>query len=258
MDIHAKKSLGQNFLKDENILNKIINNCNIDENDLIIEIGPGKGALTKKLKSFDCDVIAFEIDERLKDILTKLEDEKTKIVFQDFMKINLEDYINKEYKSIHVVANIPYYITNLIIRKLLESTIDIKDITLMVQKEVALRLSSEPGHKSYGALTIFSNLEYDVKKLFDVSKYAFDPVPKVDSAIIKFIKKDTSFDIRNKERFFKLVNDSFQNKRKTLRNNLKNYDWDKISNILKDNGYNELVRAEELPIEIFVNISNEV
>ena len=258
MVIQAKKSLGQNFLKDENVLNKIINSCKIEKNDLIIEIGPGKGALTKKLKSFNCDVIAFEIDERMIDILRKLEDEKTKIVFQDFLKVDIKEYINKSYNKIHVIANIPYYITNLIIRKLLDFDIDIEDITLMVQKEVAERLSSEPGHKSYGALTIFSNLFYDVNKLFDVSKYSFDPVPKVDSSIISFTKKKELFCIKDIDKFSKLVNDSFQNKRKTLKNNLKNYNWDVISNILNENGYNDTVRAEQLPIKIFVLISNEV
>ncbi len=258
MEIHAKKSLGQNFLKDENVLNKIISSCNVDKEDLIIEIGPGKGALTKKLKSFNCDVIAFEIDRKLKEILEKIEDDKTQIIFQDFMKTNLEHYIKKSYKKIHVIANIPYYITNLIVRKLLESTIKISDITLMVQKEVAERLSSSPGHKSYGALTIFSNLEYDVEKLFDVSKYSFDPVPKVDSAIIKFIGRSEKYQIKDKMRFSKLINDSFQNKRKTLKNNLKEYNWDVVKKVLIDSGYGELVRAEEIPIDVFVRISNEL
>ena len=258
MEIHAKKSLGQNFLKDESVLEKIVTSCEIDNKDLIIEIGPGKGALTKKLKNFKCDLIAFEIDDRLKDVLSKLVDEKTLIVFNDFLKIDLKDYIKKEYNNIHIVANIPYYITNLIIRKLLDSQINFKDITLMVQKEVAERLAAKPGTKDYGALTVFVNLKYDVVKLFNVTKESFDPTPKVDSAIIRFQKKDKFYDIKNIEKFSILINKCFQNKRKTLKNNLKEYDWDTIYTILKKNGYGDMIRAEQLPIDVFVEISNKV
>ena len=256
MEIRAKKSLGQNFLKDENVLNRIINSVEVGNKDLIIEIGPGKGALTKKLKTLNCDVIAFEIDERMKSILESLEDDKTKVIFNDFLKVDISDYVNTNYEKIHVIANIPYYITNLIIRKLIDSPIVIDDITLMVQNEVADRLSSLPGSKSYGALTIFSNLEYDVKKLFVVSKNSFDPVPKVDSAIVRFVRNSDKYKINDINKFTKIVNDSFQTKRKTLKNNLKAYDWNKIIKILEENGFSEMVRAEQLPITIFVEISN--
>ena len=258
MKITAKKSLGQNFLKDHIVLNKIVNACNVGSNDLVIEIGPGKGALTRKLKSYNCDIIAFEIDNRLKGLLSELEDDRTIIIFEDFMKVDLNKYIKKNYSYIHIIANIPYYITNPIIRKILESPIDITDITLMVQKEVAERLSSEPGHKSYGALTIFSNLDYKVIKLFDVSKESFDPIPKVDSAIVRFQKKNCGYNINNRLKFNQLINDSFKSKRKTLKNNLKGYDWKKISNILTRYGYNDMVRAEQIPIDLFVEISNKV
>ncbi len=258
MEINAKKSLGQNFLKDEVVLNKIIDSVNVSPDDLIIEIGPGKGALTRKLKVYSADIIAFEVDERLKDILKKLEDVKTRIVFADFLKISLSDYIKKQYKNIHIIANIPYYITNPIINKIISCDVKIEDATLMVQKEVALRLSSKPGHKSYGALTIFSNLDYEVKKLFDVSKYSFDPVPKVDSSVVQFNQRKEKFNISNYDRFSTLINNSFKSKRKTLKNNLKMYDWPTILNILNEFGYDENVRAEQIAIEDFVEISNKL
>ena len=258
MEVKAKKSLGQNFLQDENILNKIIDSVKVTPNDLVIEIGPGKGALTKKLKTLNCNIIAFEIDERMKSILKELEDERTKIIFQDFLKINLAEITTEQYDKIHVIANIPYYITNLIIKKLLDSTLKIKDITLMVQKEVANRLSAKPGIKSYGALTVFSNLKYDVEKLFDVSKNCFNPVPKVDSAIIKFNLNENKYKIKDMNKFIKLINDSFSNKRKTLKNNLKQYNWQVILKVLIEHNFSDTVRAEQVPISVFVEISNKM
>ena len=258
MEIRAKKSLGQNFLKDENILNKIVGSVEASSKDLIIEIGPGKGALTKKLKSLPCNLIAFEIDERMKPILEKLEDDKTKIFFKDFLKVDLNEEIFNNYNDIHVVANIPYYITNPIINKLIDSPIKIKDITLMVQKEVADRLASLPGSKNYGALTVFSNLKYDTKKLFIVPSSCFDPAPKVDSAIIKFIRNEDKYHINDFQKFEKLIKNSFMSKRKTLKNNLKAYDWSKIAEILNNHNFDETVRAEQLPIEVFVEIANQM
>ncbi|MBQ4584218.1 MAG: ribosomal RNA small subunit methyltransferase A [Bacilli bacterium] len=255
MEIKAKKSLGQNFLEDEKILDDIIANCNVTQEDLVIEIGPGKGALTKRLKSFNCDLIAFEIDERMISILKKLENDKTSIIFEDFLKVDLEKYINKQYRKIHIIANIPYYITSLIIKKVLESKIIVDEMILMVQKEVADRLSASCRSKAYGSLTVYCNVNYDVKKLFNVDKTCFNPVPKVDSAIVKFIRAD-KYNIKNMEVFEKLINDSFALKRKTLKNNLKAYDWNEIYDILKVHGYTENVRAEEIPVNIFVLLAN--
>ena len=198
------------------------------------------------------------MDERLHSILDSIADEKTNIIFKDFLKTDLKSYVKKTYNNIHVIANIPYYITHPIIKKLLESNIKISDITLMVQKEVAERLSATPRSKAYGSLTIYCNTFYDVKKLFDVSKYCFNPVPKVDSSIIQFQEKNDKYDIKNYQKFEKLVNDSFSQKRKTLKNNLKNYNWPMIEKILLELGFNDKVRAEEIPIEVFVKLSNNM
>lgn len=257
MEIRAKKSLGQNFLEDNKVLDNIIFNCNVSKEDLVIEIGPGKGALTKRLKKFNAELIAFEIDERLSNILKKLEDNKTKIVFGDFLKMDLEKFINKKYRKIHVIANIPYYITSLIIKKVLESQIIVDEMILMVQKEVADRLSASCKTKAYGSLTIYCNVKYDVEKLFNVAKTSFNPIPKVDSAIVKFTRAD-KYDIKDMNVFERLINDSFTLKRKTLKNNLKEYDWKMIYEILKCYGYTEQVRAEEISVDIFVEIANSL
>lgn len=253
MEIKAKRSLGQNFLRDENILNKIANSTEAKERDLIIEIGPGKGALTKKLKTTQAQVVAFEIDERMKPILSLLEDDKTKIVFNDIMAVNLEDELaNFKYDNLYVIANIPYYITTPIIKKLIESKLDINNIVLLVQKEFAERVSAKEGCKEYDSLTVYLNYFYKIKKLFVVNRNCFDPAPKVDSAVIKFEK--SQFNSCNEKLFFTLIEDAFKFKRKTLKNNLKKYDWEKVYSFLEMHGYKESVRAEEISLEMYLNL----
>ena len=150
----------------------------------------------------------------------------------------------------------PYYITTPILTRIIECGIPVDKIVIMVQKEVGDRLSSKPCSKDYNSLSIFVGYYYHVKKMFVVSKNVFIPKPNVDSIVISLTKKNTKYNVNNEELFFKLVRDSFSQKRKTLRNNLKNYDFDKIKEVLIKNGYSEDVRAEALPIEMFVEISN--
>ena len=148
MNIKAKKSLGQNFLQDENILKKIANSIKTNTNDLIIEIGPGKGALTKYLKEKKSFLLCYELDQRLKEILKKLEDDRTKIIFKDFLQANiLDDSKNFNYENIYIIANIPYYITTPIIKHVINLE-KLKSMTLLVQKEVAERLTARPHNKS--------------------------------------------------------------------------------------------------------------
>ena len=243
MEIKAKKSLGQNFLHDENVLNKIASSTNASENDLIIEIGPGKGALTKKLKATGATVLAFEIDERMIPILHELEDDKTKVIFKDILKVDLKEEICKyKYNKLYVIANIPYYITTPIIKKLIDSNLDIENIVLLVQKEFAERVSASAGCKEYDSLTVYLNYYYKISKLFIVKNTCFSPVPKVDSAVIKFEKSNLK--VSDEKKFMKLIDDAFKFKRKTLKNNLKGYDWSKIYDFLEVKGYKESVRAE--------------
>ena len=172
MNIKAKKSLGQNFLQDENVLKKIANSIKTNEDDLIIEIGPGKGALTKYLQKKNSFLTCYEIDLRMKEILKKFENEKTQIIIQDFLKANIiEDHQKYNYKDIYVIANIPYYITTPIIKHILNQE-KIKSMTLLVQKEVAERFTAKPKSKAYGSLTVYLNYYFNVTYLFDVSRSA--------------------------------------------------------------------------------------
>ena len=251
----TKKSLGQNFLIDTSIVDKIIKSVDVKDNEKILEVGPGIGYLTTKLKSFNSELTCFEIDLDTKKYLDKLVDDKTKVIYNDFMKVDLNEYY-KSSDNIHVIANLPYYITTPIIKKIIDSKLNILDMTLMVQKEVADRLASKPKSSDYGYITVFLNYYFDIYKLFNVPKECFKPVPKVDSAIIQLKKKDK---IKvNEKIFFKLINDLFKLKRKNLRNNLKEYDLDKISNILSKYDMSLNNRAEELSLEIFIDIANNL
>ncbi|MGB4626468.1 MAG: 16S rRNA (adenine(1518)-N(6)/adenine(1519)-N(6))-dimethyltransferase RsmA, partial [Erysipelotrichaceae bacterium] len=245
MNFKNKHSLGQNFLENDEILNNIINAVNISNNDIIVEIGPGMGSLTKKLKAFNQQLYAFELDERTKPYLDKLVDDKTKLIFKDFLNVDLKEYI-KNNERVHVIANIPYYITTPIINHILQSNINVVDMTLMVQNEVADRLASSPGCKNYGYITAYLDYYYQIKKLFVVDRKYFNPVPSVDSALIQLTKINRLNKANDENKLNILLKDAFQYKRKNLKNNLSKYNIGIINEIL--NGYNLDVscRAEDL------------
>ena len=257
MKFDYKKSLGQNFLKDKNIINKIANSINPTKDDLIIEIGPGAGALTKELVKKESDVICFEIDTRLKEILEQIDNNKLTIVFKDFLSININEYIDQnKYKNLYFVGNLPYYITTAIINKIVKES-NPYEITIMVQKEVADRFSAKPGTKDYSSISIFLQYNFDIERVCNVSKTCFEPVPKVDSSVIKF-KRNKKISANDEEKFYKLIKDSFTQKRKNLKNNLKGYDLNKIQMILKKYDKDLTARAEQLSIEEFIDISNNI
>lgn len=255
------KKFGQNFIVDENIINNIINKSMIDKDTLVIEIGPGAGSLTYKLALNSKNVIAYEIDESLKDILNyNLSGlSNVEIIYGDFLlrdvKKDLEKY---EYKKLYVVANLPYYITTPIIVKLIEDELNVDKIVVMVQKEVGDRFKAKPNSKDYSSLSVFLNYYYDVFKIMDVSRNVFMPKPNVDSIVLEFVKKDDMLFVKDKTLFFKLIRDSFKQKRKNIRNNLKGYDLDVINDVLSKYGFDLNARAEQLSIEVFVNIANEL
>lgn len=252
-----KKSLGQNFLKDKNIINKISESINPTEEDLIVEIGPGAGALTNELVKKKCDVICFEIDTRLKEILEAIDYPRLKIVFNDFLKVNLKEYIDEaKYKNIYFVGNLPYYITTAIINKIIDES-NPHEITVMVQKEVGDRFMSKPNSRDYGSLSVFLQYNFDVTKVVNVNKRCFEPVPKVDSVVVK-LSKNKKYEAKNEDKFYKLVKDSFTQKRKNLRNNLRNYDLTKVEEVLKKYDKDLTARAESLSVEQFVEISNNI
>ena len=256
--IKAKKSLGQNFLEDEEILKKIANSIETNSDDLIIEIGPGKGALTKYLQAKNSYLLCYEIDTRLKDILNTYQNNKTKIIYQDFLQADInKDVKYYNYNNIYIIANIPYYITTPIIKKAIEIP-NLKSMSLLVQKEVANRLTATKKSKNYSSLTVFLNYYFTINYLFDVKKECFNPVPKVESAVINFKKKDEKIKVKDENIFFKLIIDAFKMKRKTLKNNLKDYDWNIIKEILIKNNLSEQARAEELSLEVFIDIANHL
>ena len=253
-----KKRFGQNFLNDNNILDKISNSINPSENDLIIEIGPGSGNLTKYLQKHNCYLLCYEIDLSLKERLELLKNDKTTILFKDFLDANIEEDIKMiPYENIYVVANIPYYITTPIIEKITLSNIKPKTLTLMMQKEVGERLTAKPKTKEYGYITVLLNYFYNIELLFNVSRKSFYPMPNVDSVVVKFTTKENNNDI-NFNKFNSFLKQSFQFKRKNLRNNLKNYDLNKIEEILNKYGYSLNNRAEDLPLEVFINIADNL
>lgn len=252
-----KKQYGQNFLMDKNILDKISSSICPGQNDLIIEIGPGSGNLTKRLKEYNASLVCFEIDKSLDKYLNLLEDDKTKVVYEDFINVNLEEFVkNYNYENIYVIANIPYYITTPIIEKITFSNIKVKSLLLMVQKEVADRLSSTNGNREYGYITVLLNAFYNINKLFNVNRNSFYPVPNVDSAIIKLDSKECK--LLNFEKFNKLIKNAFRFKRKTLKNNLIGYDLNLVDSLLGKYGYSLSNRAEEIPVDVYINVANKL
>ena len=259
--LKIKKKFGQNFIVDENIIDSIISKAKIDENTLVIEIGPGVGALTYKLAEVAKNVLCYEVDESLKKILeTNLKGiDNVDILFQDFLKSNpIKDIEKYNYNKLYVVANLPYYITTPIIVKIIEDNLNVDKMVVMVQKEVGNRFKAQPKTKDYGSLSIYLNYYFDVKKIMDVSRNVFIPKPNVDSIVVEFNKKTNLLHLKDKDLFFKLVRDSFKQKRKTIKNNLKNYDIDKIEEVLNKYNYTLNSRAEELAIEIFIDIANNL
>ena len=258
---NLKKMFGQNFIIDENIINSIITKSGVDKDTLVIEIGPGAGSLTYKLSEYSKNVLCYEIDTTLKELLSdNLSDcSNVEIIYKDFLKADVLSDIKKyDYKKLFVVANLPYYITTPIIVKFIEENIPVDKLVVMVQKEVGDRFKAIPGTKDYNSLSIYLNYYFDVKKILDVSKNVFIPKPNVDSIVVEFSRKIDKLKLHNEELFFKLVKDSFVQKRKTLRNNLKSYDLEKIEEVLNKYGFDLSVRAEQLPIEIFVEIANKL
>ena len=260
-DFEFKKKFGQNFLKDENILRNIVDKSEVDSDTLVIEIGIGAAYLTYYLSDKAKYVLGYEIDNSLKDIIDiQLKDrDNVEIIYKDFLEANvIEDIKKYNYKKIYVVANLPYYITTPIITKLIEDKIPVEKIVVMVQKEVGDRFNAKPNSKEYNSLTIFLNYYFDIKKIMDVSRNCFVPKPNVDSAIIEFKRKDNNYNVKDEKKFFKLVKDSFKYKRKNLRNNLREYDLEKLSTALSEIGKDLTARAESLTIEDFIYISNNL
>ena len=266
-NIQANKSLGQNFLIDENVITTAIEKSNINKDDLVIEIGPGLGTLTKYLLESAGRVVCVELDKRMISILEErfFLYKNLDIINADILKTDLNKIIKdvkEKYnlKSAKIVANLPYYITTPIIMQLLENKIDIESITVMIQKEVADRLAEIPGGKNTGAITYTVYYYGEAEKLLEVPNTAFIPEPSVTSEVIKInIRKEPAVKVNNEKEFFKLIKISFLQRRKTLLNSLTNNGVstkEKLLEILKDLKIDEKIRSEKLTIEQFANLSN--
>lgn len=255
MQHQAKKRYGQNFLRDKNLLKKIVNESHIKDKD-VIEVGPGQGALTSFLAEQAHQLTCFEIDKSLKPILDPIEQshKNLKIVYADFMEQDLKAYGNE----LHVVANVPYYITTPIIFKLLE-TKEIKTASLMIQKEVCDRLIAIPGTKAYNNLSVVINYFAKVYKMMDVKRHMFVPKPNVDSAVIRIEKRDIPLLKPEEEKIFLgLVKTAFKQKRKTLVNNwFEAYQIPKedLQSFLVENQLDINIRAEKITINEFLDIA---
>lgn len=262
------KKLGQNFLIDNNVIENICIQSDVNEKEGIIEIGPGIGVLSYELCKRAKKVLLIELDKRLIPILEEnLEEFQNKKIIQgdvlnvDLKKIIEEEFTSKGIETVKVVANLPYYITTPIIMKLLEEGLDIDSIIVMIQKEVAERLVSEPGKKEYGSITVSIKYYSDPSIVLNVPNSVFMPRPKVDSSVVRIkIKKEKDVLLTDKEFFFKVIKAAFGQRRKTLLNTLSNLDSDlekqKIKKILEENGIESSRRGETLSLEEFALISN--
>jgi 16S rRNA (adenine1518-N6/adenine1519-N6)-dimethyltransferase len=246
------KRFGQNYLTDNNILNKIIKEINPVKDDLIIEIGPGTGALTSKLNESGAEIIAVEIDKRVKDELVE-NFPSVQILNEDFLKTDLQRIFSEKSKRIRVVGNIPYNLTSPIIFKLLNHNNIIKDAVFMVQYEVAKRMTSSAGTKEYGILSAVLNYFCKVNLCFKVSPNVFYPKPKVYSAVIHIFMKDLIITDELKKTFINIVKASFGKRRKTLKNSLRDSIFKDIDFIHSEIDLN--LRAEQLKIKDFENLA---
>ena len=263
-----KKSFGQNFLTDTNILQKIVDTAEIDDQVNVIEIGPGIGALTEFLAERAAQVMAFEIDHRLVPILadTLRDFDNVTVVNEDILKVDLAQHI-QNFKNpdlpIKVVANLPYYITTPILMHLIESGIPFSEFVVMMQKEVAARISAQPNTKAYGSLSIAVQYYMTAKVAFIVPRTVFVPAPNVDSAILKMVRRpEPAVAVEDEKFFFKVSKASFIHRRKTLWNNLTGYFGktdeikDKLTKALDQAGLSPSVRGEALGLEEFASLAD--
>ena len=263
-----KKSFGQNFLTDTNILQKIVDTAEIDDQVNVIEIGPGIGALTEFLAERAAQVMAFEIDHRLVPILadTLRDFDNVTVVNEDILKVDLAQHI-QNFKNpdlpIKVVANLPYYTTTPILMHLIESGIPFSEFVVMMQKEVADRISAKPNTKAYGSLSIAVQYYMTAKVAFIVPRTVFVPAPNVDSAILKMVRRsEPAVAVEDEKFFFKVSKASFTHRRKTLWNNLTGYFGktdeikDKLTKALDQAGLSPSVRGEALGLEEFASLAD--
>ena len=259
-----KKGLGQNFLTSQNVLEEIVDAAEIDSG--VIEVGPGFGVLTSELAKNSDKVVTIEIDERLLDVLeyTLADYDNVKIVNADILKLDLHKLIQEEFgdEKVSIAANLPYYITTPIITKLLEEKLPLKNIVVMVQKEVALRMAAKPSSKDYGAITVLCQYYTEPSVVTNVPASLFVPPPKVDSAVLQLkIREKPAVQVQDEKMFFRVVKAAFSQRRKTLLNCLcSNFSFPKeeMSALLEGIGIMPSRRGETLSLQEFADISDAI
>ena len=258
------KSLGQNFLIDDNVIDKIIGGARVKEGDKVIEVGPGIGTLTREMAKRAEKVVAVEIDKNLIPILkeTLADFDNTEVVNEDILKVDINKLVDEKLSGgpVKLIANLPYYITTPIVMKFLEEDIPVTDIVVMVQKEVADRMNAVPSTKDYGALSVAVQYYCDTEIVAKAPRHMFIPQPKVDSTVIGLhIREERKYKADNEQLFFKTVKAAFGQRRKTLLNSLSSMgvlDKAKIKEVLAEAGIDEKRRGETLSIEEFAHLSN--
>ena len=260
------KSLGQNFLIDTNVIDRILEGARVKEGDYVIEVGPGIGTLTKEMGRSAEKVVAIEIDKTLIPILeeTLVDFPNIEVINQDILKVNVQELVKEKLNGgpVKLVANLPYYITTPIVMKFLEEDIPVTDIVVMVQKEVADRMNAKPNTKDYEALSVAVQYYCDTEIVAKAPRHMFVPQPNVDSIVIGLhVRDEKKYIVDNEDIFFKTVKASFGQRRKTLLNSLGGLGFlskDQIKEALKAANIDEKRRGETLSIDEFANLSNEI
>jgi 16S rRNA (adenine1518-N6/adenine1519-N6)-dimethyltransferase len=259
--VRPKQSLGQNFLIDANISRKITRELKLGRDDIIVEIGPGTGALTTHLAERAAHLILVELDQRIVENLRRTYPSSVATVFHlDFLDFDLEAFRRKAGRRLRVVGNIPYHLTSAILLKIFEAAASVQDVTIMIQREVARRIVASPGTKQYGILSVFSHYYGSPKILFDVSPNCFFPRPKVMSSLIHVDLPETLPVRVNEELFRTIVRTVFGKRRKTLRNGLHYLPFDEqtVTRIEKELEFPVELRPEELSVKQFVDLTNRI
>ena len=260
------KSLGQNFLIDTNVIDRILEGARVQEGDYVIEVGPGIGTLTKEMGRTAEKVVAIEIDKTLIPILeeTLADFPNIEVINQDILKVNVQELVKEKLNGgpVKLIANLPYYITTPIVMKFLEEDIPVTDIVVMVQKEVADRMNAQPNSKDYGALSVAVQYYCDTEIVAKAPRHMFMPQPNVDSTVIGLhVREEKKYNVDNEDIFFKTVKASFGQRRKTLLNSLGGLGFlskDQIKLALQEANIDEKRRGETLSIEEFASLSNAV
>jgi 16S rRNA (adenine1518-N6/adenine1519-N6)-dimethyltransferase len=260
MNVRPKKRLGQNFLVDKNIQKKIINACEFKNSDTVLEIGSGRGELTKLIAERVSKVFALEIDpflcENLKVILKDFPN--SQVINQDILRFDLRKYFCTTKQKLKVIGNIPYYISSPIIEHLIKFSDKISTIFITVQKEFALRIIANPGSKEYGSFSLFTQYYVEPKILFTIKKNSFYPVPKIDSAFLSIkIRKKPKVSVRDEGLLFKIIRRAFNQRRKVLKNSLSGIiSTQKLEQFFNKHNISSNIRPEDLSLEDFATLAN--